>query len=80
MPNRLAFVVAMMVGLGGCAELGAGMDIFMENACDDELKVRHARAVLFEKYSTQTVALDCDEDGKPDDLGTWTAPDAVASQ
>lgn len=75
---------AFALVLASCAQLQTGLDIVKERACDDPLSVRHARAVLFDHLSgkvtggtitgTAKLGFDCDRDGLPDNLGTWTPP------
>lgn len=83
-PLSLIAVAAMTTYLAGCAEFQAGIDLVKERSCDDDLQVRFARVVLFDHLSgkatggaiagTGKLGFDCDGDGAPDNLGSWTAP------
>ena len=73
--KRVFLAAAMLTLLTGCETIDQGVNIFVEYSCGDPAAVRMGKLLVFNGYTGAGIeALDCDGDGKPDDVGTYTPP------
>lgn len=80
--TRILLTAAALALLAGCAQLQTGYEVVAEKVCAAPTAERFARKALFDSMTGRTEIVDgaavygydCDDDSKPDNLGSWRAP------